>query len=111
MVRRQFLPAAMLYMTELGNSIKAAGSAAKVQKSYLAEVGKLVESADKNVKIVEAESVKAHEAGNAEKVAAAFRDKVAPALRALRADIDALEGICPADLWPVPTYADLLFKL
>jgi glutamine synthetase len=40
--------------------------------------------------------------------AAAFRDKVAPALRT---DIDALESICPAELWPVPTYADLLFKL
>jgi glutamine synthetase len=111
MVRRQFLPAAMLFMTELGTSVKAAGSAAKVQKALLAEVGKLVVAADKNVKIVEKEAEKAHAAGSTEKSAAAFRDKVAPALRALRADIDALECICPADLWPVPTYADLLFKL
>jgi glutamine synthetase len=111
MVRRQFLPAAMLFMTELGNSVQAAGAAAKVQKALLAEVGALVVSADKNVKIVEQLTEKAHAAGGAEKSAAAFRDKVVPALRALRADIDALEGICPADLWPVPTYADLLFKL
>jgi glutamine synthetase len=111
MVRRQFLPAAMLYMTELGNSVKAAGAAAKVQKALLAEVGALVVSADKNVKLVEKETDKAHGAGNAEKCAAAFRDKVVPALRALRADVDALESVCPADLWPVPTYADLLFKL
>ena len=111
MVRRQFLPAAMLYMTELGNSVKAAGAAAKVQKSYLAEIGALVVSADKNVKLVEKEAEKAHAAGSAERVAAAFRDKVVPALRALRADVDALESLCPADLWPVPTYADLLFKL
>jgi len=111
MVRRLFLPAAMLFMTELGTSIKAVGAAAKVQKALLAEVGKLVDSADKNVKIVEKECEKAHAAGSTEKSAAAFRDKVAPALRTLRADIDALESICPADLWPVPTYADLLFKL
>jgi glutamine synthetase len=32
-------------------------------------------------------------------------------MQALRADIDALEMIVPKDLWPVPTYADLLFKL
>jgi glutamine synthetase len=111
MVRRQFLPAAMLFMTELGNSVKVAGAAAKVQKSLLAEVGKLVESADRNVRLVEKETAKAHDGGSAEKVAAMFRDKVVPALRALRADVDALEGICPADLWPVPTYAGLLFKL
>jgi glutamine synthetase len=30
---------------------------------------------------------------------------------ALRTDIDALEMIVPKDAWPVPTYADLLFKL
>ncbi|HEY5998482.1 MAG TPA: glutamine synthetase III [bacterium] len=111
MVRRQFLPVAMLYMTELGNSVKAAGAAAKVQKALLAEIGALVVSADKNVKLVEKETDKAHGAGSAEKSAAAFRDKVVPALRALRADVDALESVCPADLWPVPTYADLLFKL
>ena len=32
-------------------------------------------------------------------------------MQALRADVDALEAIIPADLWPVPTYAELLFKL
>jgi hypothetical protein len=29
----------MLFMTELGDSVKAAGSAAKVQKALFAEVG------------------------------------------------------------------------
>jgi glutamine synthetase len=29
----------------------------------------------------------------------------------LRNDIDALEKLMPRELWPVPTYADLLFKL
>jgi glutamine synthetase len=91
--------------------VKAAGAAAKVQKAMLAEAAVLVASADKNVKLVEKEAEKAYEASSAEKCAAAFRDKVVPALRALRTDIDALESVCPADLWPVPTYADLLFKL
>jgi len=45
------------------------------------------------------------------KRAEAYRDKVIPVMRALRADIDALETIVPRDTWPVPTYADLLFKL
>jgi len=32
-------------------------------------------------------------------------------MRALRNEIDALETVVPRDMWPVPTYADLLFKL
>lgn len=40
-----------------------------------------------------------------------YRDKVIPAMQALRGDIDALEMVVPADMWPVPTYTDLLLKL
>ena len=40
-----------------------------------------------------------------------IRDKVIPVMQVLRGDIDALEMVVPADMWPVPTYADLLFKL
>jgi len=32
-------------------------------------------------------------------------------MESLREDIDALEEITPADIWPVPTYSDLMFKL
>jgi len=38
-------------------------------------------------------------------------DKVIPAQTALRGDIDALEMLLPEKLWPVPTYAEMLFKL
>jgi len=46
-----------------------------------------------------------------DKQGAAYRDKVFPAMVDLRGDIDALEAILPADLWPVPVYSDLLFNL
>ena len=39
----------------------------------------------------------------------AFRDKVFTAQTDLREDIDALEVLLPQDLWPVPSYADMLF--
>jgi glutamine synthetase len=32
-------------------------------------------------------------------------------MRDLRVDIDAVEMIVPRDMWPVPTYTELLFKL
>ena len=48
--------------------------------------------------------------GDAEKKAKLYRDSVFTAQTALRSDIDALEQIMPKNLWPVPTYADMLFN-
>ena len=45
------------------------------------------------------------------KCAETFRDKLHTTMTDLREDIDALETLIPRKLWPVPTYADLLFKL
>ncbi len=111
MVRRQYVPAAVRYMTELGNSVKAAGTYAGVQKDLLRDVSGLLASATKKMAALEKETAKAQAASGAEKQGAAFRQKVVPALAALRADIDALEAATPRDLWPVPVYSDLLFKL
>ncbi|MBE0618012.1 MAG: glutamine synthetase III [Proteobacteria bacterium] len=111
MVKRQYAPAAMRFMTELGTSVKAAGTYAGIQKDLLGQVAGLLKSATKNTAVLEKETGKAQSASGVEKQAVAFRDKVVPTLVALRADIDALESITPRDLWPVPTYSDLLFKL
>ncbi len=111
MVRRQFIPAVSLFMTELGEAVDECGRHAGVQKKLLARAGLLLTSADRKLEKLEKETAKAGATAGVENQAAAFRDKVVPALRSLREDIDALERIVPADLWPVPTYSDLLFKL
>ncbi len=111
MVKRQFIPAAIRFTSELGGSIAAVGKGATVQKALLDEVSALLDSAAKKVKKLEEETVKAYAIGQVEKQAAAYRDKVFVTMQALRKDIDALEGIMPRDLWPVPAYSDLLFKL
>ena len=38
-----------------------------------------------------------------------YRDKVIPAIEALRVVVDGLEEIMPDDLWPLPTYQEMLF--
>ena len=111
MTKRQFIPAAIQFVAELGASLAAAGKYGSVQKGLLEEVGKHLESAGKKVAKLEAETMKAQAISAVDKQAAAYRDKVFPAMVDLRTDIDALEAILPADLWPVPTYSDLLFNL
>jgi len=68
-------------------------------------------SAYRNLEKLEVATARAQKIDHTVRRAEAYRDKVIPAMQALRADIDALEMIVPRDLWPVPTYTDLLFKL
>jgi glutamine synthetase len=38
-----------------------------------------------------------------------FHDDVIPAMTALRETADQMESILPDDLWPLPTYREMLF--
>ena len=40
-----------------------------------------------------------------------FREKVVPAMERLRVPVDELETIVDHELWPVPTYAELLYEI
>lgn len=111
MVRRLYFPAAIRYMTELGNSMAVAGKSASVQKELQETIGNLLTAANKKLKKLEQETAKAQTIDKVDKQAVAFRDKVRTSLNDLRSDIDAIEVLMPSDLWPVPVYSDMLFKL
>ena len=81
------------------------------QKALLAEVGGLLASMDASAKALEKAARESQATLGAEAQAAAYRDRVTTALVRLRGDVDALEALLPADLWPVPPYSELLFKL
>jgi len=40
-----------------------------------------------------------------------YRDKVLPAMEALRTPADTLEVLLGKDFWPMPTYTDLMFGI
>ena len=114
MVRRQFIPAALEYATFLADSIddlKSVKGPAAVPEDILKKLGAVLNSAYKNLGRLETAVEKAQAVSTTVKQAESYRDKVFTALQALRGDIDSLEMLVPADTWPVPTYADLLFKL
>lgn len=114
MVKKQFIPAATEYATFLAESIasfKAVSAASPVQEDLLGKVGALLASAYENLGNLETAAAKAQGVADTVKRAEMYRDKVATAVKALRIDIDGLEMIVPRDMWPIPTYADLLFKL
>ncbi len=114
MVKKQFLPAAIEYATFLADSVgsfKSAKIPAPVQTDLLKKVSSLLASAHKALTRLDGAVAKAQGIADTVRKAESYRDNVVTAMRALRADIDALEMLVPGDMWPVPNYADLLFKL
>jgi glutamine synthetase len=111
MANRFILPAAYRFQGELAQSIaavKAAGATSKETRRALDDLCRLVD--DCKVRVDHLQQLLEHEAdGDAEKHARYFRDKVIPAMAALREAGDSLETIVPHDVWPLPTYREMLF--
>jgi glutamine synthetase len=98
MARTQLIPAAIKYQAELANTIKSIGTAGKTtaQKKLLKTVSGLVESSLAAADALEA-AVAKHDSA-----------KTNAAMSKLRESVDELEGLVPAEFWPVPSYAEML---
>jgi glutamine synthetase len=105
------LPAAVRYQTEVaGNlgALKAAGVEADV--STLAEVtGPLTDLRGALATLKAALAADPGETALAE--AEHAREALLPAMAAVRSAADLLEGVVADDLWPLPTYQEMLFIL
>ena len=110
MANRYILPAALEYQKQVGQSVAAVKSAGGVTvqgKKLLTTYSKLVDrfkSATDGL-----ESVLDHNGGSAEKHAKYMRDKVIPAMNRLRELGDQIEVLTPHEIWPLPTYREMLF--
>ena len=112
MAKRQILPAAMEYSGMVAStvaSIKEAGATSKAQSKILGDLCTLVDSLQANIVSLEKASDKACDVSNPVKQAEAYRDMVIPAMNAVRQVADELETIVDATVWPLPTYAEMLF--
>ncbi len=114
MASKQIIPAIMNYTKTLADtviSVKAAGADVSVQLETLNEVsGLLVE-----IKAALSELIKVTDeaAGKEEGAVQAgfYHTDVFPAMEVLRAPVDKLEMIVDKDVWPMPSYGDLIFEV
>lgn len=117
MAKTEILPAAFKYSKELSdtiNSVKATGMSVEVsaQSSLLKELSPVLSSFASNINSLKKAVEKAgNETSNNLKQAEAYCKIVVPAMEALRTDADKLECIIPRDLYPFPTYCELLFNV
>ncbi len=114
MVKRQYLPATIKYIGILSDSIlkaKQNNVSFDSMNTMLKDITASFESASIKVNELEKELNKAVSITVSLEKSEYFRDKIFTKIADLRKDIDALEKLIPSDIWPTPTYSDMLYKL
>jgi glutamine synthetase len=112
MAKTQILPAAIKYAGQVAGSIaaiKAAGLDADV--SMVSELTDTIAVLKANIMSLGEAIEKAQAVEEVEEQAVAFRDIVFPAMIPVRESADLLETMVARDVWPIPTYGEMLFSL
>ncbi|NNF56638.1 MAG: glutamine synthetase type III [Rhodothermaceae bacterium] len=103
------LPAAVRYLNELGEAAEALDDLDLDMSGTKKIAAAVVEQVNALQKAAGALSKARAAAHKAKDEAKAMQTKVIPAMATVRTACDALERLVPADLWPLPTYRDMLF--
>ena len=111
---KQIIPAVIKYTKTLAdtiNAVTAAGAEASVQVELLNETSALL--SDTKVALAKLSDVTETAATKAEgeEQARYFHDVVTVAMAELRDPVDKLEMIVDKEMWPMPSYGDLLFEV
>lgn len=116
MASKQIIPAVIRYVTRLAESVNAVTMAcpdadSSVQMELLTETSALL--SDTKVALAALTDVRGSSVviKDAREQANAYRRNVVPAMEALRIPVDALEMIVDKELWPMPSYGDLMFEV
>ena len=114
---KQIIPAVIKYTTVLAesiNSVKAVGEGlvdVSVQMDLLKKSSELLKNTNSAMgklgKLVE--KIDSYEEGK--KRAVYCKEEIVPAMEALRAPVDELEMIVDKEMWPMPSYGDLIFEV
>lgn len=116
MVNTKYFPAVISYTKKLADSINAVRHAlpeadVSVQSTLLKEISTSLSDAQTALLQLQEVTAKANIIADMPERAVYFRNTVIPAMADLRKPIDFLEEKLDKDLWPVPTYGDLLFEI
>jgi glutamine synthetase len=110
MARNYFLPAALQHQHRMAQTIAATKAAGVEVADTTAALRSFVELVTRLQNATAAvEKTSAHHHADPMRHAAQISQELKPAMGELRAVVDTLETLVAADVWPLPTYRDLLF--
>lgn len=111
---KQIIPAVIKYSKSLAdtvNAVKAAGADASTQMELLKEVSENLTAMQTALKKLEKVEKEASAMEDAKEQAFFYKDCVKVAMEELRAPADRLEMIVDKEIWPIPTYGELMFEI
>ena len=112
---KQIIPAVIRYTTVLAKSINevraACGADVSVQTDMLMEVSTLLADTKKALVKLEEVTKEAANVPQGREQAVYYRDEVTSAMTALRTPVDKLEMLVDKEMWPMPSYGDLIFEV
>ncbi len=114
MAGRQIIPAVMKYAKSIAdsvNAVKAAGCDASVQTEILKKTSGLLSEMQKALDKLRAAEERASSMRNVKEQAFFYKGTVKTIMQELRAPADQLEMIVDKEMWPFPTYGELMFEV
>ncbi|MBO5461482.1 MAG: glutamine synthetase III [Ruminococcus sp.] len=111
---KQILPAIIGYTKTLADTViavKSAGVEPVVQAEALNEVSVLLKETKDRLAELKAVTEEAAAKTHAQVQANFYYTDVVPAMERLRTPVDALEMIVDKEVWPMPSYGDLIFEV
>ena len=113
---KHIIPAVITYITSLANSINEVKQACSfvdvsVQTELLEEASKLLVDTRKALKELIEITDKVDTMKKGRLQAEFFQNEVVPSMQELRIPVDKLEMIVKKEMWPMPSYGDLLFEV
>ncbi len=98
-------------LAETVNAVVQAGVDAEVQRDLLVETSSLLKETKAALTTLEQVTQEASTKEEGKVQAEYFREQVVPAMEALRIPVDRLEMIVDKEIWPMPSYGDLIFEV
>jgi len=111
LAKNMILPAALTYQGQVAtavNAAKAAGVDNSAQAEHLKTLTAAITDFQKHIAVLD-KALHHHADGDAFDHAKHARDHIVPGMADLRKAADKLETIVSDDLWPLPTYREMLF--
>ena len=113
---KHIIPAVIKYITALASSINQVRQASgdvtvEVQEELLAKASELLTETRNALKKLEEVTAQVENVQPIRDKAFFFREHIVPAMEALRKPVDELEMIVDKNMWPMPSYGDLLFEV
>lgn len=114
MASKQIIPAVVRYTRTLADTVNAvaqAGAEAVVQKELLNRISSLLKEINAALTALKAAEVKAVSMKRGKEQAFFYKEVIMECMENLRTPADKLEMLVDKQIWPFPTYADLLFEI